>query len=470
MGTRRPALLAALGCAIACRQAPPPPAEPPLPEDPVVRVSDGGSVVFAPRRPAEGCVARAPRGAWGAGTTHGLTVAGTETWSREGSPHRVPHGLHLLAGASLRVEPCAVVLVGAGRSLVVQGDARLVAEGAADAPIVFDSLAEDPAPGDWAGIELRAHALPDTRLVHAVIAHAGGDHGLPGEPAAALRSRATAGLDVRDTAVRDAAGFGVALLDDGAFARRARELTIAEARGPGALYLADVNAAATLPSLLLRGNARDDVVLAATRRVVRDDLTLRPLGPAARYRLRRAARWIVQSERAPRLTLAPGVTVALEPEASLEVGLDLPGALAAEGDARVGPVRLGPAEADPWGAVVLGARTDLARTTLREMELARAAGLATGAFGACPTPPGTALEARGMLVLRGPAAHLTVTGLRFVDGPRNGFAILRADAPPLSPMDFTRSSPGNDLTRAGVRCAASQPSPEGSCPPTPGCS
>ena len=101
------------------------------------------------------------------------------------------------------------------------------------------------------------------------------------------------------------------------------------------------------------------------------------------------------------------------------------------------------------------------------MDIAGAAGLATGAFGACATPPAPDLEARGMLVLQGASAHLTVAGLRFVDGPRNGFAILRADAPPLSPMDFVRSSLGNDTTRAGVRGVASQPAPEGSCPPNP---
>lgn len=472
MGRPRSRLLLALGAALACRGAPPPPADPD-PDARTVRVRDGGSAITAPRRPAEGCPAREPRARWGPGTTHGSTVAGSETWTRAGSPHRVPYGAHVIAGASLRVEPCAVVLVGAERALVVQSDARMVAAGTAAEPIVFDALSESPAHGDWVGLEVRARALPDTRLAHATIVHAGGDPGAPGEPPAAIRTRASAGLDVEHVTIRSSGGFGVAALDDGGFSPRARDLTIEDSRGEGAVYLADVNVAKTLPEGRFRGNARDDVVLAATQRVLRIESTLRSLGNSARYRLRRAARWIVQGVSSPRLTLAPGATLAMGEESSLEVGLELPGALVAEGDTSAGPVRVvaadGAAGASSWGAVVLGARADVARSRLRDMEISGAGGAVTGAFESCPAPSPADVESRGMLVLAGASAAMAVEGVRFVAGPRNGFAILRADAPPLSPTDFTRASQRNDLTRAGVRCASSQPSRGGDCPPTPGC-
>jgi len=472
MGRASAATIVTLGAALSCRSAAHDPRDD-APESPVTSVRDGGSAVTAPRRPAAGCPAREARERWGPGTTHGATVTASETWTRAGSPHRLPFGVHLLAGASVRVEPCAVVLVGAERALVVQSDARLVAEGSAAEPITFDALADSPAPGHWIGLELRARALPDTRFAHATIAYAGADPGVTGEVPAAIRTRAAAGLQVDHVTIRSSGGFGVAAMDTAAFGLRSRALTIEGSQGEGAVYLADVNAARTLPEGHFSGNVRDDIVLAATHRVLRNESTLRFPGPGVRYRLRRAARWMVQGVASPRLVVAPGVTLAFEDDASLEVGVELPGSLVAEGDPRVGPVRFAaaetPARSASWGAVVLGAQADIERSRLRDMEISGAGGAVTGTFETCPSDPSTGVESRGMLILAGPSAPLPVRGVRFVDGPRNGFAILRADAPPLSPADFTRSSQGNDLARAGVRCASSAPSRGGRCAPTPGC-
>lgn len=473
MGRASASVILALGAALSCRGAAPDARDDAEPESPVVPVRDGGSVLTAPRHPTEGCPAREARARWGPGTTHGATVAASETWTRAGSPHRVPFGVHLLAGASVRVEPCAVVLVGAERAVVVQSDARLVAEGSAAEPILFDALTDSPAPGHWIGLELRARALPDTRFAHVTVAYAGADPGVAGEVPAAIRTRAAAGLRVDHVSIRSSGGFGVAAMDTGAFSPSSRALTIEGSQGEGAVYLADVNAAKSLPEGRFVGNVRDDIVLAATHRVLRNESTLRSPGQSVRYRLRRAARWMVQGVASPRLVLAPGVTLAFEDDASLEVGVELPGSLVAEGDPRVGPVRFvaaeAPARAASWGAVVLGAQADVARSRLRDMEISGAGGAVAGTFETCPSDPSADVESRGMLILAGRSAALPVRGVRFVDGPRNGFAILRADAPPLSLTDFTRSSQGNDLTRAGVRCASSAPSTGGRCAPTPGC-
>jgi hypothetical protein len=468
---RAPALrIAALGAALSCRGATPDAPDDAEPESPVVAVRDGGSVISAPRRPADGCPAREPRPRWGAGTTHGATVASSERWTRAGSPHRVPFGVHLLAGASVRIDPCAVVLVGAERAVVVQSDARLIADGSAAEPITFDAL--DDTSSRWIGLEIRARALPDTRLTHVTITHAGADPAIVGEVPAAVRTRAT-GLQLDHVSIRNSGGFGLAAMDTGTFSSRARGLSIEGSQGDGAIYLADVNAVKTLPEGRFVANVCNDVVLAATHRVLRNESTLRALGPGVRYRLRRAARWIVQGVTSPQLIVAPGVTLAFEEDASLEVGVELPGALVAEGDPRVGPPRFvaaeAPARAASWGAVVLGAQTDVTRSRLRDMEIWGAGGAVTGTFETCPSDPSTGVESRGMLILAGRSASLPIHGVRFVDGPRNGFAILRADATPLSAADFTRSSQGNDLTRAGVRCASSAPSSGGRCAPTPGC-
>jgi len=463
-----------LSASLACRGAQPALRLPDDPEEAVVRIHDGGSVVSVARRPAEGCPARAPRAHWGPGTTHGATVTASETWTRAGSPHRVPFGVHLLAGASLRVEPCAVVLVGTGQAIVVQGDARLLAVGSAAEPIRFDALGESPSHGDWIGLEVRAHGLPDTRLAHVTIAHAGADPGLPGEPPAALRTRSRAGLRLESVLIQNSGGYGVALLENGIFASGSHGLTVEGSHGEGAVYIADVNAVRSLPTGHFRNNANNDVLLAATQRVLRVESALRALDDGARYRLRRAARWIVQGTSAPRLTLAAGVVLAMEAEASLEVGLELPGALLAQGQGSSRLVRLvaatGDTGAPSWGALVLGAQTDTARTHLQDMEILGAGGEVTGVFDSCPSAGTADVDSRGMLVLSGASAAMVVAGLRFVAGPRNGFAILRANAPPLPLMDFTRLSQHNDFRRAGVRCASSQPSLGGRCPPTPGCS
>lgn len=75
--------------------------------------------------------------------------------------------VRVLAPATLTIAPGTIVRGGDGSALVVEPGGRLVAEGRPDAPIVFTSAAETPAPGDWGGVVLLGRAptnLADARF------------------------------------------------------------------------------------------------------------------------------------------------------------------------------------------------------------------------------------------------------------------------------------------------------------------
>lgn len=86
------------------------------------------------------------------------------TWTRAGSPYTLSGDVSVEAGATLRIEPGAVVRLGGGANLIVR-DGALNAPGLADAPIVLTSPFDvpdpprPPAPGDWGQLRF----LPGTR-------------------------------------------------------------------------------------------------------------------------------------------------------------------------------------------------------------------------------------------------------------------------------------------------------------------
>jgi hypothetical protein len=81
----------------------------------------------------------------------------------------------------LTIEPGVVVRFDVGGYLSVEysqtdsaAQGALVAVGTADKPIVFTSLAANPAAGDWAGIRFTSVADPRDRIDHARVEYAGG--------------------------------------------------------------------------------------------------------------------------------------------------------------------------------------------------------------------------------------------------------------------------------------------------------
>ncbi|PRP96075.1 hypothetical protein [Enhygromyxa salina] len=81
------------------------------------------------------------------------------TWTADKTYMLAPDTLVFVNGATLTIEPGTLIRGGAGSALVIEKDARIVAEGTADAPIVFTSFdAENPAAGDWGGLVLLGEA------------------------------------------------------------------------------------------------------------------------------------------------------------------------------------------------------------------------------------------------------------------------------------------------------------------------
>jgi hypothetical protein len=87
-------------------------------------------------------------------------------------PLLVQGKLGVPAGMALTHAPGTVLAMRRDAALVVQG--TLTAQGTAAAPIIFSSAAAQPAPGDWAGIEIRGSASHATVLDHVQVFYAGG--------------------------------------------------------------------------------------------------------------------------------------------------------------------------------------------------------------------------------------------------------------------------------------------------------
>ena len=97
----------------------------------------------------------------GPGTTHaGETISADVTWTAAGSPHVITYTPTVVAGATLRLEPCAEVRIEAGHGLLVAG--RLEAIGSPEQPITLAAL--DPA-RPFGFIEVRA-GFADLAYVH----------------------------------------------------------------------------------------------------------------------------------------------------------------------------------------------------------------------------------------------------------------------------------------------------------------
>lgn len=454
-------ILAALAvlAAPACRGRTPPPAPHASARSSSVDAGRDSYIRRAARR-AEGCPAL--DGARGAeGSLHGDTVAGAERWLASESPHRVPYGLHLHPGATLDVEPCALLLVGPGMEVVVHGGASMRASGTTERPIRIARL--DPAQA-WQALEVRADARADTSLDGVTLEGAGSPPTERASMAASLRVAMRSGLRATGLAVVDGEAWGVAIVGDGRFADHDSVVSLSRLRGEGAVTVEDVRRVADLPRFAMSGNASNDVRVEARLRVLDVDARWRSLGEGVRYRVRPHVHVVVEGASSPTLTLEAGARVSFGESAELDVGFGAPGALSAEGDA-LHPVVFDGDGSGRWVGIHLGPR--LARERFR-LAFARIehAGEASGVV--VPTcGDADAHVDEAMLTAQGVEILTSLRSVAFVDGPPEGFALVIAG-------DFDEFDPtaalgrgALDFTRSRVRAALGRPYVRGRCAADP---
>ncbi|MEZ4410724.1 MAG: hypothetical protein R3A52_30210 [Polyangiales bacterium] len=426
------------------------------------------SVITPARSAARGCPATDPAARRREGTLHADAMRGHEVWTAAGSPHRAPHGMFLMAGARLALEPCALVLVGEGRDVVVQDGATLVSEGEPGRPVRFDAEGDAPPPGAWRGVEVRRRANPETRFVWTHLDHAGAPAAERGDPPAGLRVFAPS-LRASHLAVASSGGWGVALQEAGAFSDDAGPLTVRGAR-EGAVTVADVSRVSTLPLGDYRGNARDEVRVELRDAVLTASARWRDLG--VRYRVPASRRLRVEGADAPALTLDPGVTVAFDDDAALEVGWRAPGALVAVGDgpdARVSLVAAGEGARPRWVGVLFGPLAVASTSRLRWARI-EGAGRPSGAFLPHCAPAGPELDPdRAMVTFASIEARNVIRDTLFVAGPTAGVAVLWAGDREGAPEDVTAPSHGNEFDTNSIGCPQSWARVGGACPVRPSC-
>ena len=68
--------------------------------------------------------------------THASNVTVDETWAGAGTTHSIPNDIIIGAAAKVTVQPCAIVSIAPGASIVVNGTAQLIAAGTGPAGIV----------------------------------------------------------------------------------------------------------------------------------------------------------------------------------------------------------------------------------------------------------------------------------------------------------------------------------------------
>lgn len=308
------------------------PADPPTDDD-----GDGSA-------PAPGCPSPA-----GPGTSHSDPITASETWTAAASPHRVDFDVVVSAGATLTIEPCAILEVAANRGIAVDNGtpgqpARLLAKGTASQPIILRAQGG----GRWRGLSVEAPSTAELSYVtlegggedrgSAAMLHVLGDGVMPADPI----------LQVDHVTLTRARGSAIRLERGATFLPGSHDLTVTES-GDGTEQFAveiEEHSMDALPTGQYTGNAVDEILLTSYGTTIAGaglsvNATLHERGVP--YHVGRSSqdRFVIGSGTEGELailTIEPGVTLKMHPGTAFEVQhwtSDLPssGALRAVGTA-----------------------------------------------------------------------------------------------------------------------------------------
>jgi hypothetical protein len=406
----------------------------------------------------------------GAGTMHNSIMA-DETWTAAASPHVLPYDTTIYATVTL--EPCAVVRIGAGKTITVS-PGRIVAKGTEQHPIAFAPL--DPA-NPWAQIRALAGGTLDLEWVGLL----GGGDPLNTSPqlAAALDLRADQTkppaevLHADHLLIQDSASNGIYMHEGGGFSATSTGVVITGSKGNPIHTWS--NLAGTIPTGAYTGNAVDEILLSAMgqQEGIRTwDVTFHDRGVP--YHVGHDA-----SAGTLRVGTTPGAAVAtltIEPNVTLRFkkGGDIQietfsgmtpasGALIAIGTGS--PITFTSAEAAPaagdWLGLRFGSIAD-PTTRLDNVIVQYAGGSSSSGSDSC-LYPSTPINDAAIRITGGEPATQFITNTQILDSAAHG--IDRGFRSDLKP-DFV---PTNTFTRV-VGCTETYPRDvSGACPATVPC-
>jgi hypothetical protein len=401
----------------------------------------------------------------GAGTMHGSNLSAAETWTAADSPHVVQYDASVYA--PITIEACAVVRIGAGKTLNLFPGGAIIAAGEPGLPVTFERL--DPTLA-WASIRAIGG---DLSLSHAIV-----DGG--GEPLATLpvyagalymqRNGATGSLHVDDVEIVDSASQGVYVTGTAGFDATSQDLRVHGAASFPVHTFA--NLVGSIPSGEYTGNGRDELAIAGSGGAVLDDQTLHDRGvPYHVGSGQDGGRLDVNAVTGvATLTIEPGVTVRFPAGGTMNIdatsGVDpAHGALIAIGTAAE-PIVFTSDAATPaagdWLGLGFGRAVDPA-TVLQHVRVEFAGGAGTGS-NSCPYPGRIGQNDAAIRIFgtAGPASQF-ITDTEIVSSARDGIDRGWRDD---ETTDFLPTNTFIDV----AECTQSVPRTfNGVCPATPAC-
>ncbi len=145
------------------------------------------------------------------GGTPAITITrslSSTTWTAASGPYLLDGGVTVLAGSTLTIEPGTKVEMGPNAYLSVQG--TLLAQGTDAAPIIFTSALAYPRPGDWQYIRFDGSGAAASVFDHVQVFYGGGGDG---NALGMLSLTGGANLTVSDDVFSQGAGLGMSIDD-----------------------------------------------------------------------------------------------------------------------------------------------------------------------------------------------------------------------------------------------------------------
>jgi hypothetical protein len=398
----------------------------------------------------------------GPGTTHEGLVTADERWTAAASPHVVTFDMTVRSGATLTLEPCAVVRIKKGYAIVAEG--HLVAAGSALQPVDIGPFEEGQS---WGYLQV---VVPGTLSLAYTTVHGGG-----GQDVNALGMIEARGdqdltaqpvLKVDHVSVVGSATWGVSLRGSGAFTVDSQALTITGSAKEAMRILPRL--ATNIPSGSYTGNAVNAILVEteAYGDVNLEDVTFHNRGVSYHVGGSYTFGTLRVGPNPVALTIEAGVTMAFSSTGTLSTVSNngSTGAIVAAGSATqpivftsVSPT---PSAGD-WQGLVFSHVADV-HSRLDHVEIRFAGAVSQASGGHCEPDKGYYVGDDAALTIFAQPASEFLTNSLIADSKTLGVDLAYFG----DPVDFLASNQFVDVTS----CKVSTPRlPSGACPDTIAC-